>query len=158
MGTWLNFVSSSFAGPVCLAITVVGLVLSGLAWRRRGAKAGIRGVAWSLLPAAAWLTHSLAMLGRMVSALVAFSSSFVFSPKAWIGIILVGVSAALFLGSGGLPLLRWRRHRRSEVRGRSARGGSETQVAAAKTRPAVPAPQDDDMADVQEILRRRGIR
>jgi hypothetical protein len=158
VGTWLSFVTGSFAGPVCLAITVVGLVLSGLAWRRRGAKAGIRGAAWSVLPAAAWLTNSLAMLGRMVSALVSFASSFVFSPKAYVGIILVGVSAVLFLGSGGIPLLRWRRRRRNEVHGRSARGGADTQVAAHKDRPAVEAPQEDDLADVREILRRRGIR
>ncbi|MFC7745191.1 hypothetical protein ACFQXA_36345 [Nocardiopsis composta] len=38
------------------AITIVGLLISWLVWRRRGAAAGLRGVAWSLVrsPRACW--------------------------------------------------------------------------------------------------------
>ena len=42
-----------------ITLTVVGLVLSFLAWRSRGAAAGLRGVAWSLLPLAAAMTGLL---------------------------------------------------------------------------------------------------
>jgi hypothetical protein len=116
-------------------------------------------VAWSLLPTVAWLTHALGALGRMVSALVQFASGFVFSPQTWVGVILAGVAALLFLTSGGIPLLRWRRRRRGEVRGRSGHGGgsADTSVRAARERPAVQAPADDDLSDIKEILRRRGI-
>jgi len=36
----------------------------------------------------------------------------VFSPKSWAGVIVLGVVVVLFLVSGGLPLLNWRKARR----------------------------------------------
>lgn len=156
MSTWLSFVNGSFAGPIFVAVTVVGLVLSGLVWRRKGARSGIRGVAWSLLPAAAWLTHALGLVGRMVSAIVQFAAGFVFSPQAWLGVILVGVSALFFLVSGGIPLLSWRRRHKKEVEGRPAPGAQPPAVPAAKGRAAVDT-GDDDLADVRDILKRHGI-
>src|SRR6266481_3609624 len=92
VGPWLNFAYSSWAGPVFLVVTLAGLVLSAIAWRKRGARSGIRGIAWSLLPLAAWLTHALGLVGRIVSAIVQFAGAFAFSPRTWLGVILVGVS------------------------------------------------------------------
>jgi hypothetical protein len=157
--SWLSFVDGSFAGPIFVAVTVVGLVLSGLAWRRKGARSGIRGVAWSLLPAAAWLTHSLVLVGRIVSAVVLFATGFVFSPQAWLGVILVGVSALFFLVSGGIPLVGGWRRRKKEAGGKAGRSGggeSAASVPASKDRAAVSA-GDDDLADVRDILKRHGI-
>jgi hypothetical protein len=154
VNTWLSFVSGSFAGPVFVAVTVVGLVLSGLAWRRKGARSGIRGVAWSLLPAAAWLTHSLGLVGRIVSAVVRFGAGFVFSPQAWLGVILVGISVLFFLVSGGLPLVGSRRRHRKEVD--SGREEPRAPVAGSSRRAAVES-GGDDLADVRDILKKHGI-
>lgn len=156
MSNWLSFVSGGFAGPVFVAATVVGLVLSALAWRRKGARSGIRGIAWSLLPAAAWLTHALGLVGRIVSAIVVFAGAFVFSPKSWLGVILVGVSAVLFLVSGGIPLVRWRKRRKGEVGGGSGHGDAPVPAPKARGRAAI-APPDDDLADVRDILKKHGI-
>ena len=156
MNSWLSFVSGGFAGPVFVAVTVVGLVLSAMAWRRKGARSGIRGVAWSLLPAAAWLTHALGLVGRMVSAIVLFAGAFVFSPKAWLGVALVGVSALLFLVSGGIPLVGWRKRRKAEVRGGSDRGELPPAAPKARGRSAVEA-AEDDLSDVRDILKKHGI-
>jgi hypothetical protein len=159
MHNWLSFVGSGFAGPVCIAVTVVGLALSAIAWRRKGFRSGIRGIAWSLLPAAAWLTHALALLGHLVSAIVQFGAGFALSPKAWLGVIFVGVSAVLFLVSGGIPLLQ-RGHRREKIaRGRKERSdGSPTAALPARQQPAVGAAgDDDDLGDVRDILKRHGI-
>lgn len=159
MHSWLSFVSGGFAGPIFVAVTVVGLVLSGLAWRRKGARSGIRGVAWSLLPAAAWLTHALGLVGRIVSAVVVFASGFVFSPQAWLGVILVGVSALFFLVSGGIPLVGGRRRRKKDIAGKAGRSGggeSPASLTASRDRAAVPA-GDDDLADVRDILKKHGI-
>jgi hypothetical protein len=154
VSTWLSFVSGSFAGPIFVAATVVGLVLSGLAWRRKGARSGIRGIAWSLLPAAAWLTHALGLVGRIVSAVVRFGAAFVFSPEAWLGIILVGVSVLFFLVSGGIPLVGSRRRHRREVE--SGRGEPGRPVAGSSGRAAVES-GDDDLSDVRDILKKHGI-
>jgi hypothetical protein len=154
VGSWLSFVSGSFAGPIFVAVTVVGLVLSGLAWRRKGARSGIRGIAWSLLPAAAWLTHSLGLVGRVVSAVVRFGAGFVFSPEAWLGVILVGISVLFFLVSGGIPLVGSRRRRRRGTE--SGRGAERPPVAGPSGRAAVES-GDDDLADVRDILKKHGI-
>jgi hypothetical protein len=160
MGTWLNIATF----PVCLIVTIVGLVLSFVAWRKKGLRSGLRGVAWSLLPIAMWLTHSVGLVGRIVSAIVQFGAGFVFSPEAWLGVILVGFSVLLFLISGGIPLVRYgRKHRerdREKAARRAGRGSGQPAAATAqqaRSRAEV-APADDDLGDVEEILRRRGIK
>jgi hypothetical protein len=162
VSTWVSI------GPaVCIALTVVGLVLSAVAWRKRGFSSGLRGIAWSLLPIAVWLTHSIRLVGRIVSAVVQFAGSFVFSPRAWFGVFLVGISVLLFVISGGLPLVRWRKRRKNQRRdrsggGRSGGGGSgddgqqPASVPAVRDRSARQA-VDDDLADVRDILKRHGI-
>lgn len=165
MGNWLSFVNGGWAGPVCIAVTVVGLVLSGIAWRRKGARSGIRGAAWSLLPAAAWLTHALGLVGRIVSAVVQFGAAFVLSPKAWLGVILVGLSVVLFLVSGGIPFVRSGKRREQARQQRAARKAASAdrssddqgtaQLPAARKQANAPA--DDDLSEVQDILKRHGI-
>jgi hypothetical protein len=160
---------NSIGGAVCIALAAVGLVISWLRWRKNGAVRGMRAVAWSLLPLAAYLTNAVALLGRIVNAVVRFAGSFVFSPKSWAGVAVVGLSALLFLASGGLPLVNWRkaRARRKEARaakkgadgGAAGVGGSQPTAAIAHRKaPAAGPPADDDMSDIQEILNRRGIK
>jgi hypothetical protein len=163
VGKWPDFVTGGFAGPVCLAVTVVGIVLSILVWRRRGARSGLRGIAWSLLPLVAYLTHALGLVGRLVSAIVQFATAFVFSPQTWLGVVLVGVVVVLFLVSGGMPLARERKRRASRDRSGTANSGSsgpagngKASVAAVRNR-AEPVADDDDLSDVRDILKRHGI-
>jgi hypothetical protein len=160
---------ASIGGGVCVAATAVGLVLTFFIWRKQGAGRGMRAGAWSLLPLAAYLTGAVTLLGRMVNAVVRFGGAFVFSPKAWAGIIVVGISVLLFLSSGGLPVLNWRKGRERRKAAKAAKAarqgaavGSPGQgaVTTAQQRTAAPVPRgsgDDDMNDIQEILRRRGI-
>ena len=63
--------------PLAGGLTIVGLIASWIAWRRRGAGAGLRGVAWSLLPVAAYLTGAIKMLWQMGEAISSFASSFI---------------------------------------------------------------------------------
>jgi hypothetical protein len=160
VNSWLSFATSSWAGPVFILVTVAGLVLSAIAWRKRGARSGIRGVAWSLLPIAAWLTHSLKLIGHLVSAVVQFAGGFVFSPSAWLGVILVGASVLLFLVSGGIPFVGWRkRHNGAKEKAGKDRPASQPggSVERAAGKSAVKAAVDDDLADVRDILKKHGI-
>jgi hypothetical protein len=157
VNTWLNFANGGFAGPVFLAVSVVGLALSGLAWRRRGARSGIRGIAWSLLPAAAWLTSSLGLVGRLVSAIVRYAGTFAFSPKAWTGVILVAIAALFFLISGGMPLTRRSRRGGRKPAGQAPeRAELPQRTPGASGRQAI-SPPADDLADVRDILKKHGI-
>jgi hypothetical protein len=146
--------------PLCGGLTGLGIVLSWLVGRRRGFGAMLRGVAWSLLPLAAYLTGAIEMFWKMGAAIGTFATSFVFSPKVWSGIAVAGFSVVLFTVSGGL------RRRRGKT-GPDTKSGPGTQVVAsggsaalakpAKGQPKSGAAGDDDMREVEEILRRRGI-
>ncbi len=153
MGTWL-----SIGGWVCIAVTVGGLALSAVAWRRRGVRSGLRGIAWSLLPIAAYFTHSVRLIGQLVSAIVQFASSFVFSPKAWLGVALLVVVVLLFLTSGGMPMARRSARRKDARRDRSAKEGQQPgKMPALQDRRAKATAEDDDLGDVRDILKRHGI-
>jgi len=86
--------------PLCAGLTGLGLVLSYIAWRRRGPGSGLRWAAWSLLPIAAYLTGSIEMFWKMGVAIGDFAKGFVFSPKVWSGIALAGLAVVLFVVSG----------------------------------------------------------
>jgi hypothetical protein len=153
--------------PICAALTGLGLVLSYLVLRRRGIGAGARGAAWSLLPLAAYLTGSIEMFWKMGVAVGDFAAGFAFSVKVWSGIAVAGVAAALFAVSGPLRRRAVRRGGRQAAAARGADGrlpaspgGQLTRrqaaAAPAKARKGSGA-DDDDLADVADILRRHGI-
>jgi uncharacterized membrane protein len=150
--------------PLTAGLTLVGLIISFFVWRRRGVAAGLRGVAWSLLPLAAYLIGAIELLWRFGTAIGNFAGSFVFSPKVWAGIIVVIVSVVLFVVAGRL---RGRAKRRvgGKTASRETGTGASPAVSGGKPAKAVsPAKRqangldDDDLGDVAEILRRRGIR
>jgi len=164
--------------PLCGGLTGLGLVLSYIAMRRRGLGAGLRGAAWSLLPLAAYLTGAIEMFWKMGAAVGDFAKGFVFSAQVWAGIAVTGLAVVLFVVSGPL--------RRRAKQGQQGKQGQGAQAVGAKasgrelaprTAPvAGPAPakapakapvkaprgksaadDDDDLGDVEDILRRHGI-
>lgn len=167
--------------PLCGGLTGLGLVLSYLAYRRRGLGSGLRWAAWSLLPMAAYLTGSIEMFWKMGVAVGDFAKGFVFSPKVWAGIALAGLAVVLFVVSGPMRRRGVERGQDQQAAQSGAARGLDRDPAAAgrgqlATRPAatVPAPSpaktpakgrkarnadddDDDLGDVADILRRHGI-
>jgi hypothetical protein len=150
--------------PLTAGLTLIGLVVSFFVWRRRGAAAGLKGVAWSLLPLAAYLIGAIQLLWQFGAAIGTFASSFVFSPKVWAGIIVVIVSVLLFATARGM---RGRSKRRSGGQAATAKVGAGTgsEVAAKKPGKAVTTGKrqastvdDDVLGDAAEVLRRHGIR
>ncbi len=158
--------------PLCAGLTGLGLVLSWVALRRRGAGAGLRGAAWSLLPLAAYLTGAVEMLWRIGTAIADWVGGFVFSPRVWFGVIVFVLAVLLFLVSGALRRrasgrsgtqveASGRRSVASGAAGRQPAGERGTLERAPAGRAAAPtkgkADADDEFAEVEEILRRRGI-
>jgi hypothetical protein len=162
---------SSIGGAICVIVTALGLVWSYRIWRKDGVSRGLRAIAWSLLPLAAYLVSAVGLIGRLVNAIVIFGGSVVFSPKTYAGVIVVALSVVLFLVSGGLPLAKERKARKerkaAKAAARAEREAGRQQAAPAgrqskaveqrKPGAKVPAGDDDDMSDIQEILKRRGI-
>lgn len=150
--------------PLAGGLTLLGLILSWVAWRRRGAAAGLRGVAWSLLPIAAYLTGAIKMLWQMGAAIGDFASSFVFSPRVWAGVIVAGAAGVLFAVSGGLRRIRRSGGEPAQQTSRPAQPGQPSQPTKALKPASKPAGKkssakdDDALGDAAEVLRRMGIR
>lgn len=149
---------------VCIALALVGFVISFLTWRSKGARRGMRAVAWSLIPLAAYLTGSASLLSRIGSAIASFAGSFVFSPKSWLGVSFLGLAVLIFVFSGGLPLLKSRKRKAARDGGAAGQGAAavsadrRTPVTAGKAKRGATAQSDSDLDEVAEILRRHGIR
>ena len=139
-----------------VTLTAVGLLLSGLVWRRRGAASGLRGVAWSLLPLAAALMGLLRVVWEVADSVSSWAVRLVFSPVVWAGVVVAGVSVVLFVVSG---LLRRRSPKPTRAERRAAKAGDRpAAVTGDRSRPgATPAVKDDDMDDIEAILRKHGI-
>ena len=166
--------------PLCGGLTGIGLVLSYIAMRRRGLGTGLRWAAWSLLPMAAYLTGSIEMFWKMGVAVGDFAKGFVFSPRVWAGIALAGLAVVLFIASGPMRRRSVKPGRDKQAAG-STPGATRTLPAATggqlatrpdlapgagatvqakapgKARKGKNADDDDDLGDIEDILRRHGI-
>ena len=138
-----------------VTLTGVGLLLSVLAWRRRGAVSGLRGMAWSLIPLAAAMTGLLRVVWEVTESVSSWAVRLVFSPVVWAGLLVAGTSAALFVVSG---FLRRRTPRRSGPAGKSAKTSEQPPAVTGSRPPAATAPAaDEDLEDIEAILRKHGI-
>jgi uncharacterized protein (TIGR03382 family) len=138
---------------VGVTLTVVGLLLSLLMWRRRGPAAGLRGIAWSLLPAAAGLTGTLKLLWDIGDEVLRWATRLVFNPVVWAGITLLGCSLVLFALTAAMRA-------RHAGRGTAERKPLPRERSSKPAAPAAPAGQDgvDGMDDdIEAILRKHGI-
>ena len=141
---------------LALVLTILGAVFTWVAWRRRGLAAGIRGLAWTLIPVAAWLTGTLKLAGNILEDVINWGARVALSPVMWVGIIVAGLAALLWVTSGVM------RARGIGVWGkdRETRAGRAKAVPAAKPgkQPARKSDDDlDDMDDIEAILKRHGI-
>lgn len=140
-----------------LALTVLGLLASAMVWRRRGPTAGLRGVAWSLLPLAAGLTGILQLGWRIGSLVAGWALHVVLSPLVWLGVAVAGAALVLFVLTGVLRAKGVGRRGRRTQQSAQGRGSTQAVSPASSRAAAKPAAGDDDLADVEAILKRHGI-
>ena len=133
-----------------LSLTVAGGIWTWFAFRNRGIASGTRALGFTLLPLAAYLTKTLQMFTGIAGEIGDWASHLVFSPVVWMGIVLAGISVVLIGVSGRL--------RGREV-GPTEQGKKSKSLPPSrpdgKGRPALA--QDDDMAEIEALLRERGI-
>ncbi|WP_426246265.1 hypothetical protein [Nocardioides sp. LHG3406-4] len=137
-------------------LTLLGALWTVYAFRNRGAASGLRGAGFTLLPAAAYLTGTLEMFTEIGQSVLDWATHLVFSPIVWAGVVLGGLSVVLFMVSGALRDRgrggRPDRGGNGAVRARESRKGALN-----KSSQPQPAVMDDDLADIEAILRKRGI-
>jgi hypothetical protein len=148
-------IDSTTWAALALVLTIIGGALSWVVYQRRGLAAGIRGLAWTLIPVAAWLTGTLKLAVNILNDVSDWAARLVFSPAVWAGIIVAGASGALFLASSlmrardiGVP--RATARKRDRV---TSRESKEIPVKRTQRHES----DLDDMADIEAILKKHGI-
>lgn len=134
------------------ALTVLGGVWTVHAFRSRGVASGLRGAGLTLIPPAAYLTGTLRMFTEIGQSVTDWATHLAFSPKVWLGVICAGLAVLFLFVSGAL-----------RERGRGGKPGAPRETDPAQQRKQVgPAHRsepvvDDDLADIEAILKKRGI-
>lgn len=143
------------------ALTVAGAIWTWIAFRRRGAANGLRALGFTLLPAAAWLTGTLEMVTEIAGSITDWATTLVFDVRTWVGVGLAGLAVVLWFVSG---IIRDRQLARGQAGGQAGGqgvkpGGRDALPEASSTRsgPTSRPAVDDEMADIEALLRKRGI-
>jgi hypothetical protein len=132
-----------------LSLTVAGGIWTWFSFRRRGVASGLRALGFTLLPPAAYLTKTLQMFTGIAGEIGDWAGNLVWNPMVWSGIIVGAVGIGLIVMSGAL--------RTRQVA--KADGGTPRELPATRSpkagQPALAG--DDDMAEIEALLRKRGI-
>jgi hypothetical protein len=150
--------------PLCVGLTLVGVVVALFAFRRGKRGRAVQGLALALAPVGLYFTGLLRLVWDAVVALVRWATGNVFDLGAWVGFGVLALSIVLWVVGGVLA----RRSRRAAKAVPTAPTAPTKQgqvgsgkVPAGKTparRPAAaPTEQDDDMAEIEALLKSRGI-
>ena len=134
-------------------LTVLGAVWTVHAFRHRGAASALRALGLTLLAPAAYLTGTLEMFSEIGSSVSRWAVHLVFSPLVWLGVVLAGISVVC-LGVSGALRERGRGRAVEAPKGKKARDrGLPEPERSGRGEPAI----DDDLAEIEAILKKRGI-
>lgn len=142
-----------------LTLTLTGLFAVGtwFLYRRRGLGAGLKGAAVTLLPLAAYLTDTLRMFTRIVTAVGDWATGLVFSPMVWIGLVLTGVAGLLYVSGRAIDARRL--SPADTASPANTVSPADTRAPAVGSRPAKKksGSGDDELDEIEALLRKRGI-
>jgi hypothetical protein len=140
-------------GALALSLTVLGGIYTWWSLRHRGITAAVRGAGLTLLPLAAWMTGLLEVFGEITDSIGHWLTRLVFSPSVWLGMVVFFVAFVLI---GGANLVSKRVS--PDKPSRRERRASADPAPKAVARTSQPDSLiDDEMAEIQAILKKRGI-
>jgi hypothetical protein len=145
--------------PLCVGLTLLGVIATGIAWRRGNKGRVIQGIGLALAPIALYFSGLLRLLWDAIVAFGTWASKIILSPAVWIGLSLLGLCVVLWV-VGGLIARRSTNAKSKEVSAESTasalpakKGSGKT---SGKTRQSEP-PIDEEMAEIEALLKSRGI-
>ena len=139
-------------GALALALTVLGGTYTWWALRNRGVTAAVRGAGLTLLPLAAWMTGLLQVFGDITDSLAHWLTRLVFSPSVWLGLI-IGFVAVVMIGGANAFAKRVPGDKPDRRASKPAQVRPKAVTRAQRQDPLI----DDEMAEIQAILKKRGI-
>lgn len=149
--------------PLCIGLGLLGLVVAVIAFARGRRGRGLQGLGFAVGVVALYLTGLLRLVWDAVVALVRWATGNVFDLTAWIGFGMLVLAIVLWV-VGGVVARRGRRQAKvaaSEAKGAPAVGTGRAPSRQPARQPAkgsgAAAPEDDDMAEIEALLKSRGI-
>lgn len=140
--------------PLCVGLTLIGVIITGIAWRRGNKGRVIQGVGLALAPIALYFSGLLRLLWDGAVALGSWASQIIFSPAVWFGLAALGLCIVLWV-VGGIVARRYPdRKARPTTDSDAARAAlPATRKGATRTQP----PIDPELAEIEALLKSRGI-
>ena len=146
--------------PLCVGLTLLGVIATGIAWRRGNKGRVIQGIGLALAPIALYFSGLLRLLWNAIVAVGSWASKIIFSPSVWFGLSLLGLCVVLWV-VGGFIGRRSSAAKSKEVSGQSAGNALPAKKGPAKKGVAKSGgnqpPIDEEMAEIEALLKSRGI-
>ena len=141
--------------PLCVGLSLLGVIATGFAWRRGNKGRVIQGVGLALAPIALYFSGLLRLLWNAAIAFGTWASKIIFSPAVWFGLSLLGLCIVLWV-VGGMVARRSPAAKSKDVNAQSTANALPAKKGTAKTARTQP-PIDEEMAEIEALLKSRGI-
>ena len=140
--------------PLCVGLSLLGVIATGIAWRRGNKGRVIQGIGLALAPIALYFSGLLRLMWNALVAFGTWASKIIFSPAVWFGLSLLCLCIVLWV-VGGLIARRSSAAKSKEVSAQSTDALPAKKGAAKSARNQPPI--DEEMAEIEALLKSRGI-
>jgi hypothetical protein len=150
--------------PLCVGLTLLGVIATGIAWRRGNKGRVVQGVGLALAPIALYFSGLLRLLWDAIVAIGNWASKIILSPAVWIGLSLLALCLVLWVVGGIVarrsPTAKSKAVAKADGK-QQALPAQSSKAASSKAQSGKTAknapPVDDEMAEIEALLKSRGI-